>query len=62
MMKTTPLVNNFNAGELDPKLNARSDLSKYYAGCKTLKNMIPQVTGGAMRVPGLYFIVAAKGS
>ena len=54
--KTTPLINNFNGGELSPKLDARSDINKYYSGCRTLQNMVPLVEGGAVRMPGTYYV------
>ena len=56
MSKATPLVNNFNAGEISPRIDARSDVEKYFSGCRTLENMIPFVEGGASRVPGTYYV------
>ena len=52
MPKVTPLINSFNAGEVSPKIEARSDIEKYFSGCKTLENFIPLVEGGAKRMPG----------
>ena len=46
----------FNSGELTPLLDARSDTSKYSAGCRTLENMLPLVYGCAERRPGLEYI------
>jgi hypothetical protein len=60
MPKATPLVNNFNSGEISPKLDARADITKYASGCITLQNMIPMVEGGTTECPGTYFVVGAK--
>jgi len=60
--QATPLISSFNAGELSPKLDVRSDLEKYYSGCRTLENMIPLVEGGATRMPGTYFALETKDS
>ncbi len=62
MPKATPLINNFNGGELSPKIDARSDIQKYLSGCRTLENMIPLVEGGATRMPGSYFVIETKDS
>ena len=62
MPKATPLINNFNAGEISPKIDARSDITKYFSGCRTLENFIPLVEGGAMRAPGTKFVAAVKDS
>ena len=62
MPKVTPLINSFNAGEVSPKIEARSDIEKYFSGCKTLENFIPLVEGGAKRMPGSYFVNEVKDS
>lgn len=59
-MRATPLINNFTAGEVDPRLDARTDVQKYYNACRTLENMIILQQGGAMRRPGTYFVNATK--
>jgi len=60
MPNASPLLNNFNGGEISPKIDARSDISKYFSGCRTLENMLPFVEGGASRVPGTYYVGALK--
>lgn len=60
MPEATPLINNFNGGEISPKIDARSDISKYFSGCRILEGMIPFVEGGAMRSPGTYYVGALK--
>ncbi len=60
MPKQTPLMNSFNAGELSPKIDVRSDIQKYYNGCRTMENFFPLVEGGAQRVPGTYYVAEVK--
>lgn len=59
--KKTPLINALNAGELSPKIDVRSDVDKYYQGCRTLENVIPIVPGGVIRMPGTCYVGKAKG-
>lgn len=44
-----------DAGELSPWLDSRTDLAKYAAGSRMLKNFIPLPQGGAMKRPGMEF-------
>lgn len=62
MAKSTPPIVNFNAGELSPLVDARSDIGKYANGCRTLENFIPLEEGGIIRTPGTYFIKEVKDS
>lgn len=55
-------LNNFNAGELSPLLNAREDLAKYQSGCSIMENLIPIPQGGAEKRPGTKFISEVKTS
>lgn len=50
----------FNAGELSPKLDARTDLDKYNAGCRTLQNAFVEPYGAAIRRAGTQYIASAK--
>lgn len=59
-MPLSALVNNFNAGELSPFMDARSDVEKYRNGCETLENFVILTYGGVMRRPGTEYIGAAK--
>jgi len=54
------LLNNFNAGELSPLVDARSDTGKYRSGCLQLRNFIPRAVGGAFSRPGTQYLGAAK--
>ena len=51
-----------NAGELTPLVDGRSDLEKYYSGCRLLENMVPLPYGPAERRPGTYFVSEIKDS
>ena len=50
----------FNAGELSPLLDSRSDLDKAASGCRTLENMIVETYGSARRRPGTQFIALSR--
>ena len=50
----------FNAGELSPKLDARTDLDKYSAGCRTLQNAFVEPYGAAIRRAGTQYIASTK--
>ena len=39
MAKASPAFTNFTAGELSPRLDGRTDVGKYFNGCKTLQNL-----------------------
>jgi len=56
------IINSFNAGELSPLLEGRTDISKYYSGCRTLENCIVLSYGCAQRRPGTKYIASAKES
>jgi len=64
MPATKKIQNSFTAGELDPKLRARSDVAAYYNGASKIRNafVIPQ--GAAARRPGLeyVFVVPSTGN
>ncbi len=52
----------FSAGELTPALYARTDLTKYQAGLRTLRNFFVMRHGGATNRPGTKFIGEVKDS
>jgi len=56
----TTMINSFTGGVLTPRLDGRTDLDKYYSGCKTLENMLVLPYGGATKRPGTYYIADAK--
>ena len=59
MAKSSAPFTNFTAGELSPKLDGRTDLNKYYNGCKKLQNFLTFPQGGVTRRPGTEFIASA---
>jgi len=54
------LVNAFNAGELTPELEGRSDLEKLRKACRVLRNTVPRPLGGTRRRPGMMHLGLAK--
>ena len=56
----TTVINAFNSGELSPLLEGRTDIKKYYSGCRTLQNMIVLPHGGVTRRPGSYYVAGVK--
>lgn len=56
MPKASPAILAFNAGELSPRLDGRTDLDKYAKGCRSLQNFLPLVQGGAMKRSGFKFM------
>ncbi len=56
------LQQSFSGGEWSPKLDARSDLEKFYTATRDSQNMIPTRYGPAERRPGLYFVAEVKDS
>jgi len=59
MSRATPSVTNFTAGEISPRLEGRTDLSKYFNGCRKLENFNVHPHGGATRRPGFRFVTEA---
>jgi len=52
----------FNAGELTPKLLARSDFDKYETGAAIMENAIPTVQGTAVKREGTKYAAETKDS
>jgi hypothetical protein len=59
-MKSSPVVNSFNSGELSPTLDGRSDLAKYQSSCKLLENFLPLVQGPITRRAGFRYVAATR--
>lgn len=53
-------INAFNSGELSRRLDGRTDLAKYYSGCRELMNFLVLPQGGATRRPGTQFVAQTK--
>lgn len=62
MNKSTPILTNFSAGEIDPCFYGRVDLAQYFNACQTLENAIVLTLGGAEKRPGTYFVTEVKDS
>ena len=62
MVKQTIAFTNFTAGEVSPRLDGRTDLSKYFNSTKRLENMVVQPHGAASRRPGTKFVHEVKTS
>ena len=62
MPRSNPYTPSFNAGELSPRLAARTDFTKYPAGLETCVNMIPLAEGGLMRRPATRYVAELKSS
>jgi hypothetical protein len=60
MPKAAFMQTNFTAGELSPRLEGRVDISKYFNGVRTLKNMIIHPHGGTTRRGGTKHIGTTK--
>lgn len=54
------IKNVYNAGELSPRIDGRTDLAKYYNGCSKLINGIVLPYGGITKRPGTEFISTTK--
>lgn len=60
MPRAQPILTNFTAGELGPRLQGRIDQSRYLNGCRTLENMVVWPQGPAERRPGTRYIADVK--
>ena len=62
MARVAVELTNFTGGELSPRLDGRTDLTKYTSGCSTLENLVIYPHGSAARRPGTNFVAAVKDS
>lgn len=62
MTRSNPIQPAFNAGELSPRLAARTDFSKFAAGLETGQNLIALPEGGVIRRPGTRYAATAADS
>ena len=61
-MGTKKIQSSLNAGELSPKLDARTDFAKYFSGTTVMSNALAKKQGGAIKRPGGKWIAIAKGA
>jgi hypothetical protein len=59
-VKASPVQTSFNAGELSPLLDGRTDLDKYAHALKRCENFIPTVQGPLKRRGGTRYIAPIK--
>lgn len=57
-----PAYTAFNAGELSPLMEGRTDFDKYASGCQVMENFIPTVQGPVRRRQGTRFVHEVKDS
>ena len=62
MARVAVELTNFTGGELSPRLDGRTDLTKYSSSCSTLENLVVYPHGSAARRPGSTFIAEVKTS
>ena len=62
MARVAAQLTNFTGGELSPRLDGRTDLTKYSSGCKTLENFIIYPHGAAARRSGTTFVAEVADS
>lgn len=59
-MKAAPILSAFNAGELSPLIDGRTDLAKYFQGAKRCENFIGTVQGPVVARGGSHYVAAVK--
>ena len=62
MARVAVELTNFTGGELSPRLDGRTDLTKYTSGCSTLENLVVYPHGSAARRPGSTFLAEVADS
>lgn len=62
MSKASPILENFNTGELSPLIAGRTGFDKYPNGASLLENFIPTVQGPNKRRAGFRFVSEVKSS
>ena len=61
MARASPMLENFNTGELSPMLAGRVGFEKYPNGASLLRNFIPTTQGPHVRRAGFRYVGATKG-
>jgi len=61
MPRAITLQTNFNSGELDPRLAARTDVKQFYQGAAIAKNVLSMPQGGVKRRPGMGYKATLSG-
>lgn len=55
-----PVLTDFTAGELSPRLAGRVDLPVFYKGAQELTNFLPRSIGGIFKRPGTGFVAETR--
>jgi|LakMenEpi03Aug12_release.lakeMendotaPanAssembly.Ray.scaffolds.fasta_scaffold01422_28 hypothetical protein len=61
MSVVAPIIASFNAGEISPMLDARTDQNVRSIAVKKMWGWVPTLQGPAVAAPGTLFVAAAKG-
>ena len=61
-MRSSPIIQSTNAGELSPYLDGRTDITKYANGARRIENFLPMLQGPATRRAGSRFVKETKAS
>ncbi|MGN6123237.1 MAG: hypothetical protein ACTHOJ_09815, partial [Sphingomonas oligoaromativorans] len=59
MTTARPILTNFNAGEISPRMKGRVDTAIYGVAVETCENFVPTVEGPIVKRPGFEYITAA---
>jgi len=62
LTRATPLKTAGNAGEITPRLHARTDFNKYDNAWETVENFIPLAEGGMQRRSGTRYVAEVEDS
>ena len=62
MARAAHIQNNFTSGEVSPRIDIRTDLTRYKNGLRTLQNMTIMPHGGATSRCGTRYVAAVKDS
>lgn len=61
-MKSSPILQSYNAGELSTFVRGRTDLEKYFTGCEVVENCLIVPEGPLTNRPGAYFVAEIANS
>lgn len=61
-MRASPVITQFNGGELSPLIAGRVDVAKFPGGCQVMDGFIPTTQGPAIACPGFRFVSEVKDS
>jgi len=62
MPRSSPIITQFNGGELSPLLAGRVDVAKFTSGCEVMDGFVPTTQGPALSCPGFRYVAEVKDS